>query len=233
MGWMELLVVGAVALIVVGPKDLPVMFQALGRITAKVKRMAREFQTAMSDAAKASGTSDISRDLRGLTSPKTLGLDSLKNAADSFERWDPMASKHSEPGSAKGPETAKLTAERAEQARRIREQTAKTAQDRLDREAAEDAEVGTEAAAGTDGESTVAPSDPAVSNGKAPEPSSIQPAKPETSTAATGKPAAAASRKPRKRKDGNAEPATKGELKVGQGSDTGPKPTDSDDESRA
>ena len=72
MGWMELLVVGVVALIVVGPKDLPVMFQALGKMTAKVKRMAREFQTAMNDAANATGAADISKDLKGLTSPKSL-----------------------------------------------------------------------------------------------------------------------------------------------------------------
>ncbi|MEM9438345.1 MAG: twin-arginine translocase TatA/TatE family subunit, partial [Pseudomonadota bacterium] len=30
MGWSELILIGVVALIVVGPKDLPVMFQALG-----------------------------------------------------------------------------------------------------------------------------------------------------------------------------------------------------------
>ncbi len=135
MGWMELLVVGVVALIVVGPKDLPVMFQTLGRIMAKVKRMAREFQTAMSDAAKASGTSDISKELKGLTSPKTMGLDKLKSAADSFERWDPMASQRQNSGSGKGPETAKLTEERAQQAKLIRERTAKAAKARLDREA--------------------------------------------------------------------------------------------------
>lgn len=140
MGWMELLLVGAVALIVVGPKDLPVMFQALGRITAKIKRMAREFQMAMSDAAKASGTSDITKDLKGLTSPKTLGLDRLKNAADSFDRWDPMASKGPESKADKKSGKGGLTEERAEQAKLIREKTAKTAQERLDREAADSAQ---------------------------------------------------------------------------------------------
>ncbi len=137
MGWMELLVVGVVALIVVGPKDLPVMFQALGRITARVKRMAREFQMAMADAAKASGTSDISKDLKGLASPKSLGLDRLTSAADSFERWDPMASKAPKSKFGKKADTGTLSEERAEQAGLIRERTAKTARDRLDREASE------------------------------------------------------------------------------------------------
>ena len=58
MGWMELMLVGVVALIVVGPKDLPVMFQSLGKMTAKIKRMAREFQGAMNEAANATGAAN-------------------------------------------------------------------------------------------------------------------------------------------------------------------------------
>ena len=61
MGWGELLLVGVVALIVVGPKDLPVMFHSLGRMSAKARRMAREFQNAMSDAAEVSGASEITQ----------------------------------------------------------------------------------------------------------------------------------------------------------------------------
>lgn len=131
MGWMELMLVGVVALIVVGPKDLPVMFQSLGKMSAKVKRMAREFQGAMNDAANSTGVGDIAKDLKGLTSPKALGIDKLKEAADSFDKW--------EPGKAKpvaGSETAKLAAERAEQVRKIREKTTEVGQARLDKEAA-------------------------------------------------------------------------------------------------
>ena len=135
MGWMELMLVGVVALIVVGPKDLPVMFQALGKMTAKVKRMAREFSSAMNEAANATGAADISKDLKGLTSAKSLGIDKLKEAADSFDKWEPGKA-----NKAMGSETAKLAAERAEQTRKIREKTAEVAQARLDREAAEAAE---------------------------------------------------------------------------------------------
>lgn len=136
MGWMELLVVGVVALIVVGPKDLPVMFQALGKMTAKIKRMAREFQSAMSEAANATGAADISKELKGLTSPRSLGIDKLKEAADSFDKWEPGKSK-----SAMGPETAKLAEDRAEAARKIRDKTAEVAQTRLDKEATEAADA--------------------------------------------------------------------------------------------
>ena len=93
IGWTELLLIGVVALIVIGPKDLPVMFHTLGRITARARGMAREFSSAMDDAAKASGMQDVTRDLRDLqrlASPRSMGLDALGRAADKFEKWDPL-----------------------------------------------------------------------------------------------------------------------------------------------
>ena len=85
IGWTELLVIGIVALIVVGPKDLPGMFKALGRFTAKMRNLAREFQRAMNQAADESGVSDITSDLKALRSAKNLGLDAVQDAADRFK----------------------------------------------------------------------------------------------------------------------------------------------------
>lgn len=90
VGWSELLVIGVVALVVIGPKDLPEMFRTLGRFTAKLRSMAREFSRAMEDAAKESGVQDVANDLRKVTSPKSMGLDAVKSAADKFEKWDPL-----------------------------------------------------------------------------------------------------------------------------------------------
>ncbi|MEM1235900.1 MAG: Sec-independent protein translocase protein TatB [Pseudomonadota bacterium] len=137
MGWSELILVGVVALIVVGPKDLPVMFQALGKMTAKVRRMSREFSNAMNEAADASGASDIAKDLKGLSNPRNFGMDALKDAADTFDKWEPGQTQK-----AMGPETAKLAQERAEAARKIHEatkakQAAKAAEAEAPAEAAE------------------------------------------------------------------------------------------------
>ena len=40
----EIVVIGAVALIVIGPKELPGVLRAVGHWTTKVRRMASEFQ---------------------------------------------------------------------------------------------------------------------------------------------------------------------------------------------
>jgi sec-independent protein translocase protein TatB len=90
LSWSELLVVGIVALIVIGPKDLPGMFRELGRFTAKVRSMGREFSRAMEQAAKETGVKDVADDLRKVTNPKSMGLDAVRSAADKFEKWDPL-----------------------------------------------------------------------------------------------------------------------------------------------
>ena len=83
IGWTELLVIGIVALIVVGPKDLPVMFRTLGKFTAKLRAMAREFQRSMNEAADESGMRDVAADLRSMAkTPREMGLDAVKKAAD-------------------------------------------------------------------------------------------------------------------------------------------------------
>ena len=55
LGWAEIMVVGVVALIVIGPRELPVVFQKVGQFIGKAKAMAREFTTAMNQAADESG----------------------------------------------------------------------------------------------------------------------------------------------------------------------------------
>ncbi|MEO0943698.1 MAG: Sec-independent protein translocase protein TatB [Pseudomonadota bacterium] len=141
-GFAELMIIGIVALIVVGPKDLPHLFKQLGKFTAKIRRMAREFSRAMEDAADESGMKDTASSLKKMTSARELGLDAVRDAA---KNWDPT--KPSEAAKKIGPETAKLSEERAEAAKKIHEYSAKKTQERIDKEAAaaEAAETPTEA----------------------------------------------------------------------------------------
>ncbi|MCA8869315.1 MAG: twin-arginine translocase subunit TatB [Rhodobacteraceae bacterium] len=95
IGMTELLVIGVVALIVVGPKDLPGMFRTLGKFTARARAMAREFQRSMEDAADEAGIKDVAKDLKSATSLRNLGLDHLKDAAKDYTDpvYDAEASK--------------------------------------------------------------------------------------------------------------------------------------------
>ena len=132
LGWSELLVIGIVALIVVGPKDLPVMFRRLGEFTGKARRMAREFQTAMNDAARDSGVNDVTADLRKLSNPKKYGLDTLRDATKGLTSWHPDEAASGPQGdklgaSERGPHTAALTAERKEARDKIAAATAEAA----------------------------------------------------------------------------------------------------------
>lgn len=93
IGMWELMVVGIVALIVVGPKDLPKMFRTLGQVTGRIKSMAREFQTTMNAAASESGlddmakdlkkATDFTRDLSKITNPRKMGMEAVKKATSS------------------------------------------------------------------------------------------------------------------------------------------------------
>jgi len=48
----KMLIVGLVALLVVGPKDLPRVLRTVGQVVGKMRRMAAEIQTQILDAAK-------------------------------------------------------------------------------------------------------------------------------------------------------------------------------------
>jgi twin arginine-targeting protein translocase TatB len=63
LGWTEMLVIGVVALIVIGPKDLPVVMGRIGKVIGQVQRMGREFQREIN---------------------KTTGLDEVRNLRNSI-----------------------------------------------------------------------------------------------------------------------------------------------------
>jgi sec-independent protein translocase protein TatB len=66
VGWTEMVVIGVVALIVIGPKDLPVVMQRLGRMIGMVRRMGSDFQRELS---KTTGLDQVTDLRRSLTEP--------------------------------------------------------------------------------------------------------------------------------------------------------------------
>jgi len=87
IGWSELLLIGVVALIVVGPKDLPRMFRLLGQYTGRARSMAREFQRALESAADESGVKDMAKDLRSTIRGEDMGLDEFRDFTKGPKGW--------------------------------------------------------------------------------------------------------------------------------------------------
>lgn len=131
LGWSELLLIGIVALIVVGPKDLPVLFRNAGRWVGKARGMAREFSRAMNDAADQSGVRDVAKGLKAAANPVGSAMDGVRDAARDLTRsMDPTKF-------GADTETGKLSAERAEARDKILAASAQKAARRQVREARE------------------------------------------------------------------------------------------------
>jgi sec-independent protein translocase protein TatB len=81
IGWGELFLIGVVALIVVGPKDLPALFRTVGNFTGKARGMAREFQRSLEQAANETGMSEVSKNLRSLDQSLNSATDSARKFA--------------------------------------------------------------------------------------------------------------------------------------------------------
>ena len=81
IGFMEILVIGAIALIVVGPKDLPGLLRTVGQYAGKARAMARDFQRTMDDAAREADLGDVADVVKGKKNNLPFGnqvVDSLK-----------------------------------------------------------------------------------------------------------------------------------------------------------
>jgi sec-independent protein translocase protein TatB len=67
IGWTELLVIAVVAIIVIGPKDLPRALRTFGRWTGKMKGMAREFQNQFNEALREAEIDSVKKQVSDLT----------------------------------------------------------------------------------------------------------------------------------------------------------------------
>jgi sec-independent protein translocase protein TatB len=109
IGSTELIVLGIIALIVIGPRDLPKVLRTLGQVMTKVRGLAREFQGHIEDAARDTGLDDLKKDINKATS----GL-SAKSLLDDKPRTPGKVDKPAEtpkPAADKPAETPKPAAE--------------------------------------------------------------------------------------------------------------------------
>jgi len=63
ISWTEFLLIGVVALIVIGPKELPSVLRTLGQWTRKVRSMAADFQNQFQEAMREAEMADLKKDV--------------------------------------------------------------------------------------------------------------------------------------------------------------------------
>jgi len=66
IGGFEILVIGLVALLVVGPKDLPMLMRRVGQFVAKARGMANEFRASFDEMARQSELDDLRKEVEAL-----------------------------------------------------------------------------------------------------------------------------------------------------------------------
>jgi sec-independent protein translocase protein TatB len=68
LGWTELMLIATVAVIVLGPKELPNALRTLGQWVRKARRMAGDFQKHLDDVVRESELDDVRREVNRISS---------------------------------------------------------------------------------------------------------------------------------------------------------------------
>ncbi|QWG21120.1 Sec-independent protein translocase protein TatB [Bradyrhizobium sediminis] len=89
IGWSELVVIGIVALIAIGPKELPGVLRMVGQWMGKARKMASEFQGQFQEAMREAEMADLKK-----------SFDEVKDAATGFTTDNVMTSLQKDVGDA-------------------------------------------------------------------------------------------------------------------------------------
>jgi sec-independent protein translocase protein TatB len=89
IGWSEFVVIGVVALIAIGPKELPGVLRMVGQSLGKIRRMANEFQGQFQEAMREAEMADVRKE-----------LDEISAQATDVASFDPVAKANAEMESA-------------------------------------------------------------------------------------------------------------------------------------
>jgi len=79
VGIQELVIIGAIALIVVGPKDLPLLMRKVGKMMAQAKKLAREFQSTFDELGRQAELEELRKEVEALKRDATGDLEKELN----------------------------------------------------------------------------------------------------------------------------------------------------------
>jgi sec-independent protein translocase protein TatB len=87
ISWGELLIIGVVALVVIGPKELPGVLRTVGHWMAKVRRMASEFQDQFREAMREAELEELKKNVDDISASTTgyTSFDPVGTIRNEFE----------------------------------------------------------------------------------------------------------------------------------------------------
>lgn len=89
LGWTEMLVIGVVALIVIGPKDLPVVMNRVGKVAGQIRRMGSEFQREIN---KTTGLDEVRNLRNSITAPLKKTTEEIRKEFNAMTPTGPQPS---------------------------------------------------------------------------------------------------------------------------------------------
>lgn len=96
VGATELLVIAAIALIVVGPKDLPVLMRRVGQFVARMRSMAMEFRSSFDELARQSELEELRREVEAMRAAAHQPIAAVGQAAGFEDVHSEIAAAHAE-----------------------------------------------------------------------------------------------------------------------------------------
>lgn len=72
LGFQEILLLAILALVVIGPKDLPLLLRKMGRWTARLRAMAQEFRSGFDELARQAELDELKREVEALRRDQTF-----------------------------------------------------------------------------------------------------------------------------------------------------------------
>jgi sec-independent protein translocase protein TatB len=94
---MEILIIGALALIVVGPKDLPVLMRRVGQFVGKMRGMAAEFRASFDELARQSELEELRKEVEAMRVSQQAVMTSLNPVSEGKTVFDEINQHLTEP----------------------------------------------------------------------------------------------------------------------------------------
>ena len=84
LGWGKIVIIAVIALVVIGPKELPAVLRTVGQWMGKIRRMAAEFQGQFQEAMREAEMADLKKSVDDLAQD-VKSYDPLKGAREDVE----------------------------------------------------------------------------------------------------------------------------------------------------